>query len=74
MDSESRYFATRANFHRRMTRRAACPEARCAHEAFVRAYLARIEEDQPAGRTAGSGIMPDRAEPHRPVLSLATAE
>jgi hypothetical protein len=34
----------RANYHRRMAQEATCPEARCAHEAFVRAYMDRIDK------------------------------
>lgn len=43
MDTELLYLTKRANFHRRMARRAACGEARSAHQAFVEAYLRRIE-------------------------------
>jgi hypothetical protein len=43
VDTELLYLTKRANFHRRMARHAACGEARSAHQAFVEAYLRRIE-------------------------------
>lgn len=43
MDTELLYLTKRADFHRCMARRAACGEARRAHQAFMEAYLRRIE-------------------------------
>lgn len=44
MDNELLYLTKRASFHRRMARAAACGEAARAHQAFVAAYLRRIDE------------------------------
>lgn len=44
MDQELLYLRSRAEFHRRMANQATCGEARCAHDAFVRAYLKRIQD------------------------------
>ena len=69
MESERHYLERRANFHREMSRTSPCPEARCVHESFVRAYTRRLE------------TLPDHAPPPRdrepadaatgPLLSLA---
>lgn len=44
MDCELHYLRLRADFHRAMASRAACTEAKCAHDAFVEAYEARFRE------------------------------
>lgn len=63
MPNELAYLQRRANFHRRMARRAACAAARCAHQAFVRAYVARIDRI----RSAASAL---RAQPSN-ILEIA---
>ena len=70
MDSELLYLKKRANFHRRMADQAKCGEGRCAHNAFVLAYLGRIEmrmREIRRGHSKHNGASPS------PPLSVAAA-
>ena len=70
MDREMLYLKKRANFHARMAQQATCGEARCAHQAFIRAYLDRIER-----RTSLSRPEPDHRSraSARPAAPIAAA-
>ncbi len=70
MSSEPLYLKRRAHFHRRMAQQATCGEARCAHNAFVLAYLGRIEKwtrQFRPGHSNHNGASPS------PALSVASA-
>ncbi len=70
MDSELLYLNKRVNYHRRMARQTA-GEARCAHDAFVRAYQARIEELSRGRPSEGPEAGPGPAQAPRPMPSPA---
>ena len=70
MDSELLYLKKRANFHRRMARQAKCGEGRFAHNAFVLAYLGRIETRM---HQASRGYSTHNGASNSPPLSITSA-
>ncbi len=74
MDSELLYLNKRLNYHRRMARQAAGGEARCAHDALVRAYRARIEELTFREPPAEPEAEPGPAQAPRPIPSPALGQ
>ena len=74
MDSELLYLKKRANFHRRMADQAKCGEGRCAHNAFVLAYLGRIEMRIRQIRRSHSKNNGASQSPPVPVASAGTGQ
>lgn len=74
MDSELLYLKGRSNFHRRMAWQAMCGETRCVHDAFVRAYLERIEKLLSRGRSVRAKESPVHPSSRRSLSIVAMPE
>ena len=74
MDSELLYLKKRANFHRRMARQAKCGEGQFAHNAFVLAYLGRIETRMRQIQRGQSKLNGASYSPPLSIISAATAQ